>query len=69
MKKNLIDILIIFRYFSLLVSEMLDFFVEIFAKISFVIRYNNINLNDNKERRKLNVSINDKCSKLVIVST
>ena len=68
MKKNLIDISTIFKYFNLLISEILDFFIKIFAETFFVIRYNNINLNDNKERRKLNISINDKCFKLVIAS-
>ena len=47
---------------------MLDFFIKIFAKIFFIIRYNNINLNDSEERRELDISTNDKCFKLVIVS-
>ena len=47
---------------------MLDFFVEIFAEIFFVVRYNNVNLNNNKERCELNISTNDKCSKLIIIS-
>ena len=68
MKKNLIDTLAIFRYFSSLASETFNFFAEIFAEIFFVVRYNIINLNDNKKKYNLNVSTNDKCSKLIIAS-
>ena len=67
-KKNLIDTSTIFRYFNASISEILDFSVKIFAETFFVIRYNNVNLNDNKEKRELDISTNDKCSKLVIVS-
>ena len=64
MKKDLVDTSIIFRYFSSSASEMLDFS----AKIFFVVRYNIVDLNDNERKFELNVSINDKCFELVIVS-
>ena len=68
MKKNLIDISTIFKYSNLLASETLSFFIEIFAKIFFVIRYSIVSLNDNKKKCKFNISIDEKSFELVIVS-
>ena len=68
MKKNLIDISTISRYSNSSASETLNFFVEIFAEIFFVIRYNIVNLNDNKKKRELDISINEKNFELVIAS-
>ena len=47
---------------------MLIFFVEILAKIFFVIRFNIVNLKNDKRKCELNILINDESSKLVIAS-
>ena len=68
MKNDIIETSTILRYSSLLASEILNFFTNIFAKIFFVVRYSIVNLNDDKRKCKLDVLIDDKCFELVIIS-
>ena len=56
------------RYLNLLIGETLSFSAKIFAEIFLVIFYNIINLNNNKRGYKLNISTNNKSSKLIIAS-